>query len=71
MGKRSVKRKAIERAKWSDTFRDGFNHGYAMGYEQARMDARKGEVNDNQVEEVDRQDNQKTAWADPDISGTL
>jgi hypothetical protein len=62
--KRSVKQKAIERAKWSDTFRDGFNHGYSMGYAQAKMEIRKGEINnDNQVDKMDRQDDQETTWS--------
>lgn len=63
MKKRSVKQKAIERAQWSDTFRDGFNHGYGMGYEQALMDARKGDTNDNQMDKMDRQDDQEKAWS--------
>jgi flagellar biosynthesis/type III secretory pathway protein FliH len=63
MKKRSVKQKAIDRAKDSGIYRDGFNHGYSMGYEQALMDARKGDTNDNQVDKMDRQDDSQETWS--------
>lgn len=55
MKKRTVKQKAIERAKWSEVFREGFDMGY-------RMAKREGGQNDNQLDKVDRYNNQKQTW---------
>lgn len=62
MKKRSVKQKAIERAKWSETFKDGFNHGYDMGYKQGIREAEGSGSIDNRVDKLDRQNNQVEAW---------
>lgn len=58
MDKRSKKKKHIERSKWAETYKDGFDHGYVMGYDlgykKAIEESGKGDIiNDDQVEEME------------------
>lgn len=59
MDKRSKKRKEIERSRYAETFRDGFDHGFKMGYDQAKREMKGSGLNDNQMDKMDRQDDQK------------
>lgn len=63
MRKRTVREKAAARAKWSETFKDGFDHGYSMGYTQGLKDAREGGENDTKLDKMDRRDHPETSWA--------
>lgn len=64
MHKRSKRQKHVERSRWAETFKDGFDHGFKMGYEQARQDITngKGETIDNQMDQMERQIDSLKAW---------
>ncbi|AYP68816.1 hypothetical protein BpsM61_00042 [Bacillus phage vB_BpsM-61] len=60
MKKRSKKQKEIDRSRYAEVYREGFEHGYQLGIRTEKMKGRGHD--DNRVDKVDGQGTQTSTW---------